>query len=110
LSARLNKEELLKEFLGQDATAESSDTSGPAAFAPKQTLEQAAAKERANAWALCGGENTALKAELREKLIQLLRKGLDNQVGLHVYDQGVPFDLNLATFLGQMLGSFNGSA
>src|SRR5262249_39982013 len=41
-------------------------------------------------------------------LPRFLVKGLGNQVGLHVYDQDVPFDLNLASFVGQTLASFEG--
>ncbi|HYT89697.1 MAG TPA: hypothetical protein VEL76_13400 [Gemmataceae bacterium] len=46
-------------------------------------------------------------SELAIHAPRFLLKGVGTQVGLHVYDQDVPFDLNLASFLGQMMGTFN---
>jgi hypothetical protein len=42
------------------------------------------------------------------QLPELLTKGLGNQVGLHVYDADPLFDFSLPSFLGFMMGSFNG--
>src|SRR5262249_48601638 len=41
-------------------------------------------------------------------LVELVSKGLANQVGVHVYDAASVFDLDLAGFLGLTLGDFSG--
>ncbi len=40
---------------------------------------------------------------------QLIRKGLGNQIGLHLYDSPPMFDLNTPEFLSMMLSSLNGT-
>jgi hypothetical protein len=44
----------------------------------------------------------------RLQLRQFLAKGMGNQASLHVYDAPPTFDFSLPSFLGEMLGSFNG--
>jgi hypothetical protein len=39
---------------------------------------------------------------------ELISKGVGNQLGFHVYDARPTFDFNLPSFLGMMMGSFNG--
>jgi hypothetical protein len=43
------------------------------------------------------------------KLREFLTKGLGSQISLNVYDAPPLFDFNLPSFLGLMLGNFNGS-
>lgn len=43
-----------------------------------------------------------------QKVLEFLRKGIGNQIGLHSYDAEPLFDFNLPSFLGQALGTFNG--
>lgn len=39
---------------------------------------------------------------------ELISRGVGNQLGFHVYDARPTFDFNLPSFLGMMMGSFNG--
>jgi hypothetical protein len=107
LNVRLNKEELLKEIFGDDKSAEKAAVEETSVLAGFFTPAEEYVVPPPKAM-LTQPPDLAL-AQLMEQLSELVRKGVGNQVGLHVYDQGVPFDLNLATFLGQMLGSFNGN-
>lgn len=40
---------------------------------------------------------------------ELISRGVGNQAGFHVYDAHPTFDFNLPSFLGMMMGSFNGA-
>jgi hypothetical protein len=86
VNVRLNKEELLKGLLKDFIQGMSGGKTGT------------------------GTEGPSPEEQLVLKLPKFLERGVGNQVGLHVYDQGVPFDINLATLLGRMVGSFNGTA
>src|SRR5262249_21897500 len=44
----------------------------------------------------------------QQKVMEFLRKGIGNQIGLHSYDAEPLFDFNLPGLLGQALGTFNG--
>ncbi len=125
MTVRPNWEGLLKEVVGDEAgkvhKVLALVNGEPTAVGPVAVEMVAAASQRPMAIlpaiCLCAElENEVAEvkksplAELGVSAMRLVNGGLGNQVGLHVYDQGVPFDLNLATFLGQMLGSFNGSA
>jgi hypothetical protein len=44
----------------------------------------------------------------RARTEEFLKKGVGNQIGLHVYDAPPTFDLNLMRLLGLMAGSFGG--
>jgi hypothetical protein len=115
LSVRLNKEELvkglMKELLQGPLTQlnDGKELKGP--LYDGQEVKDAYLLS--GMWAVAGELADKYADSPETKLLlglpKFLMKGLGNQVGLHVYDQGVPFDLNLATFLGQMVGSFNGN-
>ncbi|HMF11240.1 MAG TPA: DUF1559 domain-containing protein, partial [Gemmataceae bacterium] len=44
----------------------------------------------------------------QQKVLEFLRKGIGNQIGLHCYDAEPLFDFSLPGFMGQALGTFNG--
>jgi hypothetical protein len=52
-------------------------------------------------------DKDAARLNVRD-LREVLTKGLGNQIGLHAYDAMPTFDLNLPSFLGELLGSFRG--
>ena len=43
-------------------------------------------------------------------LIHVLKKGIGNQVGFHIYDSTPTFDVNVPQLFGELFGSFNGSS
>ncbi len=55
-----------------------------------------------------GSDPDFARYEERLHLKELLKKGVGDQVGLHVYDAVPLFDFNLPQFLGLAMGSFNG--
>jgi hypothetical protein len=54
------------------------------------------------------GANLDSKDVDQQKVLEFLRKGIGNQIGLHCYDAEPLFDFNLPSFLGQALGTLNG--
>jgi hypothetical protein len=42
-------------------------------------------------------------------LVRVLKKGIGNQVGFHIYDTSPTFDVNVPQMFGELFGSFNGS-
>jgi hypothetical protein len=47
--------------------------------------------------------------DVQLQVSRFLRDGLGSQMAMHVYDTMPTFDFNMTSFLGEMLGSFNGS-
>jgi hypothetical protein len=51
------------------------------------------------------GESLGVKPE---QIKEFFNNGIGSQIGFNVYDSQQTFDLNMASFLGEVLGSFNG--
>jgi hypothetical protein len=49
------------------------------------------------------------ETEKQLNVTELISRGVGNQFGFHVYDAHPTFDFNLPSFMGMMMGSFNGA-
>ena len=56
-----------------------------------------------------GSGDAAFLSISQQQVEEFLSKGIGNQVAMHVYDSVTPFDLNLTSFLGDMMGRFRGA-
>ncbi|MCI0464480.1 MAG: hypothetical protein L0Z62_46710 [Gemmataceae bacterium] len=121
INVRLNKEALLKElgndieeleFLGACAgdETETGELAGTllGLYLQGPATATAAALGIAEVEKELGRMRARADVALLAGLPRFLRKGIGNQIGLHVYDQDVPFDLNLASLLGQGLAALEG--